>query len=401
MAKFSRVSTCVLCFLFILTACSGDKDSSENSQPPNPLPQATLAPQPLLIWHPYGVAQQNALERIRQNFQTSFPDIPVQIESIEDAEFVTQFENAVNAGAGPDLVLGPADWLISLTMQGLLQPISQSLMDQATDILSESVATSTSAEGSPYGVPFAVEIATLYYNRSLVTETSDIFDDLLTQAAASGMVITPNFFATSGLFFSSGGLLMSNEGENYLTRTFLKLFLDELHSVASAAGITFSTDQTTFEQGQVGFLLASSAHYASLKTALGDNLGVARLPRIPPAQWSTLIMMQTAMLSLNATAEAARASTAFVSFLISPESQGIWFEETGQVPANPRGLVDDSLRIAWSTTLEWGRPAPLPDKFDRIMYPELDRAVEAVLLDGADSETVAVQTMENLEANFQ
>jgi maltose-binding protein MalE len=286
-------------------------------------------------------------------------------------------------------------------MGGLIQPISQELFDIATNNLTEPLAFATRIEELPYGIVFSVEFTTLYYNRAQIDTPPDIFDDLLDQTQTHPFVIMPDFFTTSGWFFASGGLLMGNEADNRVSKSFLELFLDELQDLAVASGVVFSTDQTAFVDGRASYLLASSADYPTLQGALADDLGIARLPRFPPKQWSTLVAMHVAMQNLNSTAEAVDASTTFAAFLIESDSQRLWFEQTGQAPANPFGLENDELRLAWSRTLEWGKPAPLPGAFDDVMYPALDQAVQMIVLSGQNPEPVAQATVDRLDSALE
>lgn len=387
---------CLLGGWLILGACSNEDDNSDDSQSAALPPQATVALQPLLIWHSYTGAEQTALEQIGQNFETEYPSLNVEFEVFDNTNILTEYEKAVNAGRGPDLLLGPADWLMPLTMQGIIQPVSQELLDEASNNLTKPVALATQIEELPYGIVFSVEFATLYYNRTQIALPADIFDDLLIQARTHPLIIDPTFFTTSGLFFGAGGLLMGNAADNRVTKSFLELFLIDLQDLAATSGIIFSTEKSDFLEGRAGFLLTSSAEYPTLKAALGDDLGVAQLPRIPPNQWSTLISMQVVMQNLNSTAQAVDSATAFVSFLITPTSQRLWFEQTGHAPANSTELNDD-LRIAWGRTLEWGKPIPLPREFNTVMYPALDQAVHAIVEGGQDPDSVAENTVELLD----
>src|SRR5690606_25680943 len=96
--------------------------------------------------------------------------------------------------------------------------------------------------------------------------------------------------------------LMSADGAPIATRQSVASFLEELHTLASLPGVTVTTDLTSFTQGEAGLLLASSNEYTALRAALGEDLSVATLPRIPPKQWSTLLEFEVLIQSLNSTA---------------------------------------------------------------------------------------------------
>ena len=401
MSLFTRQVSCARIILFAALMLSGcaQPDAAKPTSTPNPDSATAQGPQPLIIWHGLPAAEGDTLQRIAGRFVESNPEIAVHIEARDPSTLLSAYESAVLSGAGPDILLGPMSWVMPLVDKGLIQPVSPELAQTMNDTLPAPVAQGTQIAGTPYALPFSAEFATLYVNRVLVDEPPQIWDQIAPAAQQHGLLVTPTFLAVSGLYFTSGAQLIAADGAPLATRQTVASYLEELHTLASLPGVTVATDLTSFTQGQVGVLLASSNDFANLRAALGEDLSVAALPRIPPKQWSTLLEFEVLMQSLNSTAEATAATGAFAEFILSPDIQGAWFEEIGHAPANPAGLSDGPLRSAWSTTLEWGSPAPLNSRFETEIQPALDRAVQAIMVDGASAEDEASSVMAMFEGS--
>lgn len=91
-------------------------------------------------------------------------------------DFITQ----VPTGKGPDLIVGPHDWLGKFVQNGVVTPIE--LGDKKSAFQDASVRAMT-YNGSLYGVPYAVENIGLIRNTALVDSASESFDDVLKKGA--------------------------------------------------------------------------------------------------------------------------------------------------------------------------------------------------------------------------
>jgi ABC-type glycerol-3-phosphate transport system substrate-binding protein len=385
--------------LLAFLALSGCSQPDEVEPSPTPVPNSIPipVPQPLVIWHGLSPLEHEALQHIADRFAETQPDIAIQVEAHDAAALLPAFEKAVMDGAGPDIVLGPMAWVPPLAEKGIIQPLSSELVQMMADTLPLPVAQSTLFTDTPYALPISAEFTTLYTNRALVDEPPQIWDQVAPAAQQSGLLVAPTFLSASGLYFTSGSRLKSADGTSLATRPAMERFLTDLQTLAGQPGVTFTYDSTAFAQGEAGMLLASSSEFATLHAALGDDLSVAALPRIPPNQWSTLLEFTVLMQSLNSTAEAVQATRTFAEFVLSPAIQRVWFEETGHAPVNPSGLAEPSLRAAWANTLEWGTPAPLNSRFEAELGPALDRAVQAIVSEGQTVEEGAAIILAILE----
>lgn len=392
--------TALFALTFLVSACAGSSSPDKSSQS-TPAPQPTPAPktrQMLLIWHPYTGPERDALEQIRQTFAAANPMIDVQLQAVDAAALPDEFKKAVNQGAGPDLVIGPASWLMPLAGQGLLQPFGLDFLDVISSNLTKPVARATLIDGQPYATAFSSDVVTLYYNHALVENPPGDYTDLLAQATLYKLLIPPTFWATSGLYLSTDSLLMDEQGHSLITPPALEAYFTALAALAGTPGVTFTTDQTDFLQRRAGLLLASSRDYRTLKAALGSDLGAAKLPLFSTTPWQTLITVQAVMFSVNSTAESSQAARTFIVFLTKSSTQRDWFEQTGDTPVNPAELAEDDARTTWADTLEWGMADPLPAAFYATLLPALDQGVTGIVVERKDPAAVTAGTLAAIQS---
>lgn len=375
-----RTIKILLPLLLLLAACG----SEDPETPAPPAPTATVKPQVLLIWHPYQGLEADALAQIGADFEVEQPAIDIQLEYVEESTLVDTFTAAVVDGSGPDLLFGRLDWIPDLAAQGVIQPIRQNFYDTVYSLIAEPVARTTFYQSSPYGVPFSADFPTMYFNRNLVLTPPGTLDRLMEGAANHGLIIPPTFAVTSAIY-----LYLDAQFAERVTvdPAILESFLIELQVLANSPGVTFTTDQNTFLQGQAGFMMASTSDYPALLAALGDDLGVIRFPS--DRAWHGLSTIWPVMQSLNSTTEAVEAGELFLLFLLSPDAQRFWFAQTHHAPANVGALDSDMLRVAWGTQL--AQSFPIPADFITRIQPLLDQAIQTTLNGGSPAD--AAQTV--------
>jgi arabinogalactan oligomer/maltooligosaccharide transport system substrate-binding protein len=94
-------------------------------------------------------------------------------------DFITQ----VPTGKGPDLIVGPHDWVGKFVQNGVIAPVE--LGDKAAGF-SATALKAMSYKGSNYGVPYSVENIALLRNTALLPTAAATFDEVV--AAGKGVV---------------------------------------------------------------------------------------------------------------------------------------------------------------------------------------------------------------------
>ena len=121
-------------------------------------------------------------------------------------------------GLGPDIVVGPHDWVGQLAASGALQPITTALINRSS--FSTSAIQAFQYKGTLYGVPYNIENVALFVNKKLSPTAPATFADLeatwaklkASGDAKVGLEIpygdpyhhTPVFSALGGYVFGTG-----------------------------------------------------------------------------------------------------------------------------------------------------------------------------------------------------
>ena len=126
----------------------------------------------LVVWADEAHAQ--VVEEIAAQFTADY-DIPVIVHEIGFGDIRDQFKTAAPAGEGPDVLMGPHDWLGEMAVNGLLAEID--LSDKADLFLPSAVAAFV-YEGVQYGMPTSAENVGFLRNTDLVPENPETWDDV-------------------------------------------------------------------------------------------------------------------------------------------------------------------------------------------------------------------------------
>lgn len=102
----------------------------------------------------------------------------VEVEVVEIAydQIRGQFITAAPTGQGPDIIVGAHDWVGELAANGLLEPIN---FGPKLAEFSAPAVQAFSYGGQNYGVPQGTENIAIIYNKALVPEMPETWDELL------------------------------------------------------------------------------------------------------------------------------------------------------------------------------------------------------------------------------
>ncbi|GAA3470822.1 sugar ABC transporter substrate-binding protein [Nonomuraea roseola] len=86
------------------------------------------------------------------------------------------FVSQAPSGQGPDVIVGPHDWLGKLVQNGVLAPID---LSAAASLFSPVAVRAMTYEGQTYGVPYAIESVALLRNPTLAPSRPTTFDEVV------------------------------------------------------------------------------------------------------------------------------------------------------------------------------------------------------------------------------
>ncbi|MEE1622420.1 maltose ABC transporter substrate-binding protein [Zafaria sp. Z1313] len=131
-----------------------------------------------------------ALKEITEKFKTE-KGIEVRLVVKDFAAVRDDFITQAPTGKGPDILIGPHDWLGTLVQNGVVAPVQ--LGDKA-GLFAESSIQAMTYNGQVYGLPYAIENVALIRNTDLVAEAHADFADVVAagqKAVADGKAEFP------------------------------------------------------------------------------------------------------------------------------------------------------------------------------------------------------------------
>ncbi len=270
---------------------------------------AASEPGELLIW-----ADADRIE-VLQEFRDEFEEdlgVPINFHEKEFDAINDDLGVEGPAGEGPDVFIGAHDWLGELVADGLVEPIEmdQELIDQFEDVGMEAFTF----EDDIYGLPYAMESIALIYNRDLVPEAPETFDefaeivrDISDEDDKYGFALPqPDPYHTYPFMTALGGYVfgfdevegwnpydvgLNNEGAvEGLSR------LNELYADGSVPYVDFDTMEGLFVGGELGMMVTGPWVFPALDDADIDY-GVAQIPHMNDNPPQPFVGVQGIMIS--------------------------------------------------------------------------------------------------------
>ena len=298
----------------------------------------------ILVWHSRSETETAALERTFEKFTDIYPSVRVISVSVPLDELRERYGRAAALGLGPDLFIGPSDWIPSLADAGVIRPIST--LPVATDAYLPSALANASYRGELYGVPFSLHPVALYYNSKLVGEPAKTLSDLLSQAdQGQNVAITTLFSKAFWGVQAFGGRLFDDDGQVILDRGGFAEWLNWLKKAQDAPGIFLSRDEATlldlFLEQRVAYYVAGPEVLPIVWEKLGkENVGVVALPAGPDGPAGPFLRVDAFMFNKSSSERQLRVALALSQFLTNAEQSATLVREVGLVPANRRVRVD-------------------------------------------------------------
>ena len=132
-------------------------------------------PRPVVLWHAYRGAEEEALLQLTAEFEKREPAYRVEVLALPYDAFASKLTSAIPSGHGPDVFIFAHERIGNWAREGYLKavdpgPINGVLRDALT------------VEGQVWGLPLAVKSVALFRNRALVPDAPATTDELLQQA---------------------------------------------------------------------------------------------------------------------------------------------------------------------------------------------------------------------------
>jgi arabinogalactan oligomer/maltooligosaccharide transport system permease protein len=175
------------------------------------------AEQPVVLWHAYRGAEQQALEAILANF-----DGEVELLAVPYDAFASKLESSIPLGEGPDLYIDAHERLGDYAQRGIVAALPTAIADSLTrEHYVEKAIAAVTIDGQPLALPLSQKCLALYVNTSLLPEPPTTLEQL---AALADDLPDGSFaiayeargaYAHAALLAAFGGALLDIETDDY------------------------------------------------------------------------------------------------------------------------------------------------------------------------------------------
>jgi len=324
-------------------------------------------------WQYFFEAKAKLMDQLIKQFEAQNPTIHVVQETFPYDSYNQKVASAVPAGQGPDVVNLFYGWLPLYVDSGYLQPLPEDLFP-AVQIERDFVPMVKAARfgGRYWAVPTAVRTLALFYNKDLFRKAGlggppATWDEFVADAQrlterAGGRISTEGFgISPNGqdhqlirevLFRQWGAAAYSSDGHRVTYNSpqgaeALRWYTD-LATKCNCAVINFFPGndgyRDAFKAGKAGMIFDGSFAIGGFRSSIKFDWGVAVLPRrtaggTPSNFGSFWVHGLTAKTKGPQRDAAAR----FLKFITSSETQRIWLQQVGEIPASKALSSDPKL----------------------------------------------------------
>ncbi len=305
---------------------------------------------PIKLWHGWTGAEADTLAQVVKDFEAATPGAKVDLLQVPFDQLKNKYTTEASTGGGPDLLIGPKDWIGELAQAKLIAALDDSAQQAGLNNLNKAAVDANKFQGKTYAFPESTEAVALFINKDKVKTAPKTADELLTMAQQNGLALNTNFYNSVGVLFAEGAKLFDAQGKCILdqgTGT-----VEGLKWMAKAKGtqnVIADTDgsklDAAFKDGKAGMIFNGPWAVGDYVKALGqDKIAVVDPMTFAPANGKFAPFLGTKNLFLNANAkgDAKNTGLAFMNFLSQPKQQET-FAKIGHIPSNPNVSTNDPI----------------------------------------------------------
>jgi len=363
--SFILLSTAVL----LSTAACGP---TRNSEQPTPAPNTNanketggqqgdnMPPKPdqLKIWAPENEMELKSMREITARF-TDETGIKVEVVPFNPREQAKAFSLDGPAGNGPDLWGATHNSMGRNVLQGLAEPYRIS-EEQIVQYSPEAIQAVT-INGEIYNLPMVIETTALYYNKDLLPEPPQTWEELeafsetftdASQDRFGFLIDATNFYYANMFMQGNGGYIfgydektgydandigLNNEGAVNGANLIKSWFEKKLIPTSINGDIM----NGLFKEGKVGAVVNVPSGIKNYESSLGDKLGVAPLPKLANGQRPPSFLGIKGLV-LSPFSKHKEWATELALFITNDDNAASHFEIAAEIPARP-GILNSDL----------------------------------------------------------
>lgn len=375
----------VVALISVVFAGCGTKEPAQKPEQAEPIT--------ITIWHAWSGSELDVLKDAISKYTEKYPNVTINQLQVPFDQLKNKFQTAAASGEGPDILVGPADWIGDFTKANLISPID-SYVD--SDFLSHYVKGAIGQvrlNGKLMAMPESTECVALVYNKNLIKEVPKTTDDMIKLADSLhkgdtyGLVYNTGFYFTAGYFFANGMKLFDddynpivNQGDGGVkTLEFLKKLANDPDIIAAN---DYGKADSMFKEGKAAMIINGPWALGDYVKALGDgNVGVAPMPvsSVSGQPFAPFVNTKDFMINANSDDAHKKAAMDFVKFLTSKDMEQEFFEKAKHIPSNTDvDTSSDPIINGFITQMKTGVSMPIVPEMGAVWDP-MQNAIDSVL----------------------
>ncbi|PWC19037.1 extracellular solute-binding protein [Brenneria corticis] len=339
---------------------------------------ALSAEQELLVWE--DIKKSQGIADAIKAFETQ-NNVKIKVLESPYAQQIEKLRLDGPAGIGPDVFVMPHDQIGTAVVQGLIAELK---LDPAYIAgFTKPALDAQTYNGKLYGIPKAVETTVLIYNKDLMPQPPEKFDDLFTfskQQRTEGryglLAKFDEIYYAYAVIAGMGGYIFGQNSNgspnvkdigldkkaaidavNYLK----KFYSDGLFPPGIVGETGLNAIDSLFTEKKAAAVITGPWSFQPYKNA-GINYGVVPLPLLPNGEHPRSLLGVKGY-SISTYSKKQELAQKFIEFINQPEYARIRFQLTGEIP--PIGkLVDDPLikndEKSRAVAIQSGYAVPMP-----------------------------------------
>ncbi|MFD1039755.1 extracellular solute-binding protein [Virgibacillus byunsanensis] len=368
----------------VMVACSPDREANETEETDNGTEESDNEnaeeekPEKLVIWEDKdkGVGLDAAIASFEEEY-----GIPVEYKELDMAtEIREQIRLDGPSGQGPDVITLPHDQIGQVVTEGIIAPLD--VDESVTAIYTESSLQAQNYDGKLYGLPKATETPVFIYNKELMSEPVETYDELFEFSKEfSGteqygfLALWDNFYFGNSVMSGYGGYVFGSEndvpnpqdlgvnnegaveGARYIQKWYEEIFPSGI--IGESGG---SAKDGLFQDGDVASVMDGPWAFQTLNE-IGMDYGVTPLPKLPNGEYPETFMGVKGW-HLSSFSNNEEWATVLIEWIANEENAKIRFEETSEIPP-VKSLIDDPIIAdnegAQAVAIQSQRAVPMPN----------------------------------------
>ncbi len=361
----------------------------------------------LILWTKEGEEALDWNKSLVEEFMKANPNITVELVKKLNVEVLREdFLTASLAGAAPDILWTVSDHAGPFVAADIVEAVDN-LFD--LNMYVDSAMDAVKLEGKYWGIPISNgNQLMLLYNKKLIAEAPKDTDELfavgkkLTTGGNYALVWnqTEPFWLVPWLGGFKGKVFAEDGATPTLNTPEMVATLKFLHDMKFDAKIVppecdYDGADTLFKEGKAAMIINGDWSISGYVTALGDDLGVARIPKVSatgewPKPYTSGVYF---MLTKGISGDKLKAAQDFISFVSSKEKQLEMVKLLNRLPAVKEALddpliVDNPILKGSADQMVVGTPMPTVLEM-RCNWDSMKPEMLAVLADTKSPEDAA------------